>query len=129
MARFFRYQQSTFIVHNDAMQIWRYSLNSMQSRCAEVLIVLAVCHLNTAASGQELICGNNYNLLVCRDSVIRIWGTNEYGILAEGSTDTSVHSNIIDTMGQIKSVWPGKYHVVVQRQNGTFWTWGRRFLT
>lgn len=103
-------------------------MNSMQRRWVDVIIVLAVCFLKTTASGQELICGNNYNLLICRDSVIRIWGTNEYGILAASSTDTSVHSNIIDTMGPIKSVWPGKYHVVVQRQNGTFWTWGRRFF-
>lgn len=90
--------------------------------------VLAVYILTSSASGQELYSGTNYNVFICPDSVITVWGTNYDGILAAGHTDSAIMSNTVDTMGLIKHVWTGKRQVVVQRQDGTFWTWGRRFF-
>lgn len=67
------------------------------------------------------------------DGTVTSWGTNTYGTLGNGNTSGTAISygevNVIDSTGaaitNATKIAASKYHVMVLREDGTVWAWGR----
>ena len=52
------------------------------------------------------------------------WGRNTQGQLGDGTTNQASAAEVIDSLGQVKSVATGLAHTVAVKTDGSVWAWG-----
>lgn len=72
--------------------------------------------------------GATYALMCGGDGVVRAWGSNWYGELGLGHTDTQPAPAALSAISNVVSVSAGEVSSLAVNRNGTLYTWGANFI-
>ncbi len=73
----------------------------------------------------DVAAGNLFSLGIRKDGTLRAWGSDLYGQLGDGGSNTNQHWPVqIGTATNWVKVSAGVYHVLALRADGTLWSWG-----
>jgi alpha-tubulin suppressor-like RCC1 family protein len=59
------------------------------------------------------------------DGTVWTWGTNSYGELGDGTTDTRVSPVQVPSLTGVAAIAAGANHTLAVKGDGTLWAWGR----
>ncbi|OIN94314.1 MAG: hypothetical protein AUJ20_01115 [Comamonadaceae bacterium CG1_02_60_18] len=82
---------------------------------------------NVAATGAQLAAGEFFSVMMNSDGTVSAWGENTYGQLGDGTSATSVFTQV-SGLTSVVAISAGYSHSAVLRADGTVWTWGRNDL-
>jgi alpha-tubulin suppressor-like RCC1 family protein len=68
--------------------------------------------------------GYVHGLAVQNDGSLWAWGTNWYGALGDGTTQTRYSPVLITSISDVVSVSGGAFHSLAVKSDGTVWSWG-----
>ena len=71
---------------------------------------------------KSVYCGSNYTVVLKNDDTLWGSGWNNYGQLGLGDTNNrKIFTQITTNINNIKSVYCGKYHTLILKNDGTLW--------
>jgi len=88
------------------------------------LLVIVVSLNSNLLQAQKIACGNAHSLVVCKDSTVWAWGSNEYGQLGNGTLDSSAVPVQVQSLKGVVAVFAGGYGSFALKANGELWVWG-----
>jgi alpha-tubulin suppressor-like RCC1 family protein len=94
-----------------------------------VTILLATTALlapPTISSAQLIAGGYAHSLAVCSDSTVRAWGSNSWGQLGNGTTNSGSNVPVqVSSLTGITDIAGGGGHSLALKNDGGVWAWGR----
>ncbi|MCM1123791.1 MAG: InlB B-repeat-containing protein [Eubacterium sp.] len=78
---------------------------------------------NNMEAGNVLSLGSFHSAVIKENGSLWMWGSNGYGQLGNGTTESSTVP--IKIMENVKSVSLGAYHSAAIKEDGSLWMWGR----
>lgn len=83
--------------------------------------------IGTDMDWSAISAGASHTMELKRDGTLWAWGSNAYGQLGDGTTDTRLFPVQIDNNSDWSAVAsaPTAFHTTAIKKDGTFWTWGR----
>jgi alpha-tubulin suppressor-like RCC1 family protein len=88
------------------------------------LLVIVVSINSNLLQAQKIACGNEHSLVVCKDSTVWAWGSNEYGQLGNGTLDSSAVPVQVQGLSGVVAVFAGGFSSFALKANGELWGWG-----
>jgi len=88
------------------------------------LLVIVVYFSSFKLQAQKIACGNAHSLVVCKDSTVWAWGSNEYGQLGNGTLESSTVPVQVQGLSGVVAVFAGGVSSFAIKANGELWGWG-----
>ena len=88
------------------------------------LLVIVVSLNSNLLQAQKIACGNAHSLVVCKDSTVWAWGSNEYGQLGNGTLESSTVPVQVQGLSGVVAVFAGGLSSFAIKANGELWGWG-----
>jgi alpha-tubulin suppressor-like RCC1 family protein len=75
----------------------------------------------------QLAAGSTHSLALTRGGQVYVWGDNQYGVLADGTADTTVHAvpTLVAGLADVVALASSNSTVLALRADGTLVAWGR----
>jgi alpha-tubulin suppressor-like RCC1 family protein len=70
-------------------------------------LVIVVTLNSNLLQAQKIACGNEHNLVVCKDSTVWAWGSNEFGQLGNGTLEPSSIPVQVQGLSGVVAVFAG----------------------
>ncbi|NOT38378.1 MAG: T9SS type A sorting domain-containing protein [Saprospiraceae bacterium] len=75
--------------------------------------------------GQGFTLGGRYSIALCKDSTIRVWGFNGFGVLGLGHDMEQSSGMQINGLHKVAGMAGGLFHALYVTSEGTVWSVGR----
>jgi alpha-tubulin suppressor-like RCC1 family protein len=95
----------------------------MMKKIITLLVIVVSLNSNNILA-QKIAVGSAHSLVVCKDSTVWAWGSNEFGQLGNGTLESSTVPVKVQGLSGVVAVFAGGYGSFALRENGELWVWG-----